>query len=124
MDKKQQFKEFVKSHPELIQFTKNGSMTWQKFYEIYDIYGEEASVWDDYFKNENRSSSEVAAAASGIGFADVMNWLKKVDLENVRSGIGNIQKVVGVLQDFTKKDEPSSKKDEYRPRPLYRNFED
>ena len=23
-------------------------MTWQKFYELYDMYGEESTVWDEY----------------------------------------------------------------------------
>ena len=30
MSNKEEFKLFVKSHPELISFVKNGEMTWQK----------------------------------------------------------------------------------------------
>lgn len=122
MAKKEEFKEFVKKHPELIGHIKNGSMSWQKFYEIYDMYGEEDNVWNEYFQSNTKSAVE--GAASSIGLAEVFNWLKKIDLDNVRSGIGNIQKVVGVLQDFTKKDDKPTNTEEYRPRPLYRNFED
>ena len=39
MSKKEEFKEFVKTKPELIRHIEDGSMTWQKYYEIYDIYG-------------------------------------------------------------------------------------
>ena len=39
MDKKEEFKIFARKHPELVSFVKDKSMTWQKFYEIYDIYG-------------------------------------------------------------------------------------
>ena len=35
------FKSFVKKNPKLITFVKNGSMSWQKFYELYDLYGED-----------------------------------------------------------------------------------
>ena len=35
------FKSFVKKNPNLISYVRNGNMTWQKFYEIYDLYGEE-----------------------------------------------------------------------------------
>ena len=40
MDTKEKFKDFVKKHPELISYVKNKKMTWQDFYEIYDMYGE------------------------------------------------------------------------------------
>ena len=35
-NKKEQFKNFARIHPELVEYIKNGEMTWQKFYEIYD----------------------------------------------------------------------------------------
>ena len=40
MDKKEAFKSFISTHPELITYVKNKESTWQDFYEIYDIYGE------------------------------------------------------------------------------------
>ena len=46
MDKKTSFKEFVSHHPELITFVKNKESTWQDFYEIYDIYGEDEKAWN------------------------------------------------------------------------------
>lgn len=42
MDKKEEFKLFAKKHPELINYLDNHKdMSWQKLYEIYDIYGED-----------------------------------------------------------------------------------
>ena len=35
---KENFKIFAKNHPELLDYIKSGEMTWQKFYEIYDLY--------------------------------------------------------------------------------------
>lgn len=119
MGKIVEFKEFVKEHPKLISYVKKGDMTWQKFYEIYDIYGSESDAWKEYL------SSGVAAAAattSAFGMADLMNWIKNVDLDKMQEGINSVQRVVGVLQDFGGKEE--TKKPEYKPRPLYKHFED
>ena len=42
------FKRFVKSNPHFATYIKDGSMTWQKFYELYDMYGENSKVWDEF----------------------------------------------------------------------------
>mgnify|MGYP004646282815 CR=1 FL=1 len=122
MDKKVEFKNFVKQNPRLIKFVKNGEMTWQKFYEIYDMYGTESSVWDSYLKDVAVGAA-AATAASSLSFNDVINWVKGIDLDSVQSGINNIQRVVGMVQDFSKKDTKSTK-EEYKPRPVYKHFED
>ena len=48
MNNKEAFKAFARRHPELVTHIKSGNMTWQKFYEIYDIYGEDESAWSNY----------------------------------------------------------------------------
>ena len=116
------FKQFVKKNPRLIKYVQNGETTWQKFYEIYDLYGEEESAWKDYLTPEVKAAA--TAAATGIGFNEVLNWLKNIDLASVQTGVSNIQRVVGVLQDFSSKDSSPKPKEEYKPRPLYKHFED
>ena len=39
MSKKDDFKEFASKNPSLAKYIENGEMSWQKFYELYDIYG-------------------------------------------------------------------------------------
>lgn len=125
MDKKEAFKVFVRENPSLMRFIKNGEMTWQKFFEMYDMYGTDNSVWNDYLKDAVTTSAATAVAASApsISFNDVVNWVKGIDLDSVQSGINNIQRVVGMVQDFAKKDS-KVEKEEYRPRPVYKHFED
>ena len=120
---KEEFKQFVSSHPELIKFVNNGNMTWQKFYEMYDMYGTDDSVWSTYLKDAVTTGVAATTAASAFSFNDVINWVKGIDLDSVQSGINNIQRVVGMVQDFTKKD-ATPKKEEYKPRPIYKHFED
>ena len=45
---KETFKEFIRNKPELINHVNNGTMTWQKFYELYDLYGEDDNIWKQY----------------------------------------------------------------------------
>lgn len=116
MDKKDNFKAFVKQNPKLINYVNNGNMTWQKFYEMYDMYGEDKDAWNDYL------GVGVAAATTGVAMTDLVTWLKNIDLDGFQSGINSIQRVLGVVQDLTGKG--STKKEEYKPRPVYKHFED
>ena len=129
--KKEEFKEFVKKNPKLIKYVKNNEMTWQKFYEMYDIYGEDENIWKDYIRKtdsiENRNISEEKAqkGITGLTLSEVVNWFKNVDLDGLQEGIGNVQRVLGVVQDFSKKDSSNNTaKQAYKPRPLYKHFED
>ena len=125
--KKEEFKSFVQKNPKLISYVKNNEMTWQKFYEMYDLYGDSNDAWKEYIntkieeKNENiKTVGKVGLA--GLTLSEVVNWIKGVDLDNLQEGIGNVQRVLGVMQDFTKKDK--LEKPPYKPRPLYKHFED
>ena len=126
--KKEEFKEFVKNNPKLVTYVKNNEMTWQKFYEMYDLYGESNDIWKDYIEKNNiqeqqeRVEKNIKTGVSGLALNQVVNWLKNVDLDGLQEGIGNVQRVLGVMQDFTKKDKVDQPT--YKPRPLYKHFED
>ena len=131
--KKEEFKEFVRNNPKLVKFVNNNEMTWQKFYEMYDLYGEEENIWKDYIGeseqqiNTNKTTVEKVAKTGigGLSLSEVVNWFKNVDLDGIQEGIGNVQRVLGVVQDFSKKDNGrSDTKTTYKPRPLYKHFED
>lgn len=124
MAKKDEFKEFVRKNPKLISYVKKGEMDWQKFYEIYDLYGEEETAWKDYLSQEEPVKSAAAGVATGLGFSDIINFIKNIDLDSVQEGVNSVQRVLGVIQDFNGKDTSSPKKEEYKPRPLYKHFED
>ena len=34
-------------------------MTWQKFYEIYDLYGEDDSIWNDFKDNDTVNDNNI-----------------------------------------------------------------
>ena len=109
MNKVDEFKMFVKNNPNLSTFVNEGSMTWQKFYEMFDLYGASNSVWDKYIKKEVKTS-------------DVLTWLKNIDIDKVEENINSIRRVLSVLSDVGKTND--SEASSYTPRPLYRHFED
>lgn len=115
MDTKEKFKDFVKKNPVLLKHVKNGDMTWQKFYEIYDMYGEDENAWNDYLK-------PVAAATTTATTFDLMGFLKSLDLDSIQNGVNSMQRVLGLLQDMTTN--KTTENEPRKPRPLYKHFED
>lgn len=110
MEKLESFKLFVKSNPKLLRFVKDGSNTWQGFYELFDLYGEDDFVWDEYLKE-----TEI--------ISDKVDDTKKFDMTSLENGMNSLQRVVGLISELTSKDKVSSE-DVYKPRPLYKHFED
>ena len=123
MSNKEEFKLFVKSHPELIRYVKNGEMTWQKFYETYSLYGKEKDVWNKYFSNNEEIKENTNEKKENVSITDVIDMVKKVDLNSVQKNITNISKALGIVQSLITKDEVNTT-ESYTPRPLYKKFED
>ena len=114
---KEDFKKFVQTKPELASYIEDNSMTWQKFYELYDMYGEDENAWKDYITKEK----VVEAASTATATAGFLTWLKSLDLDSIQNGVQSVQRVLSVLGDFGTKE---TKKEEYKPRPMYKHFED
>ena len=120
MNKKEQFKIFIKNHPELINYIKNKEMTWQQFYEIYDIYGEDEETWNKYILN-NSNNSNVSNSINSI-----KDLVKGIDLDTIHKHIGTAQKALGVIEELTNKGASNiaDLKGPISPRPLTKFFED
>ena len=116
MTKKEEFKEFVKKNPKLVNYIKDGSSSWQKFYEIYDLYGDDKDAWKEYLPL-------ASATTTTVGISDFMNWFKNIDLDTFQNGVSSLQRVLGVFQDLSGKEEKKPT-EEYKPRPMYKHFED
>lgn len=119
MDIKEKFKDFVRQNPVLLTHVKDGNMTWQKFYEIYDIYGEDENAWKDYLTVDATAATTTAAASS----FDLMGFLKNLDLDSIQNGVNSMQRVLGLLQDMSS-GKSNNTETPRKPRPLYKHFED
>ena len=117
MKKIDDFKLFVKNNPHLITYVRNNAMSWQKFYELYDMYGESSSIWNEYKDNPTSSKK------SSTTLNDVINLAKNIDVDKLQDGVNSLSKAVGLFSDlFASKS--SNKVDTYKPRAIYRKFED
>ena len=114
--KTDEFKEFVKSKPELIKYVQSGEMTWQKFYELFDLYGTDDNIWNKYVLHEKNDS-----------ISKITDIVKNVDLDSIKNHIGTAQKAIDLVSGLTSKDASTVEsiiKGPISPRPLNKFFED
>lgn len=119
------FKAFVKKKPYLIKYVKNNESTWQEFYEIYSLYGENEDVWSKYVDiSDNKDNSNSSSSnSSSKGLSDLVNLAKNIDVDKVQNGISSLQKAISLFGDLLIKKDTGTKST-YTPRPLYKSFED
>lgn len=124
---KETFKNFVRSHPELANHVMKKNASWQQFYELYDLYGENNSVWNDYIKTTSPTTETVASSKNTRenAMGELIKMVKNVDLNSVQKTVGNLQKTIGLLQDLgIGAGSAAIAEKPYEPRPMYRYFED
>lgn len=112
MDKKEEFKEFARKHPELIDYVNNNKdMSWQKLYEVYDIYGEDDKTWEPYLKGKNSSLTDI---------------VKNLDVKTIQEHVNNAQKALNIIQELTTKGASNLEnlKGPLSPRPITKFFGD
>ena len=123
MEKIDSFKEFVRNNNYLINYTKNGTKTWQDLYEIYDLYGEDSDAWNKYLNEDTRNTTQSTTPKSPNYIEEIVRMAKNIDMDKVQEGITSLQKTLGLFGDlFASKTSSNTKK--YNPRPLYRRFDD
>ena len=124
MSKKDLFKAFVRSNPNLVNYVSSGEYTWQKFYEMYDIYGENSNIWDKFKEvGDVQNIIDKVTPKTTVGdtsLKDLFNMIKKIDLDSVKKGTEGLQKAITLFQDIAKPSTSST----YQARPLYQHFED
>ena len=117
---KDSFKSFVRKYPSLMSFVNNKEKTWQEFYEMYELYGENSNVWNKYiYKTSNIRSSTLKPEEA---VKELVTMIKGIDLASIQKGITNVQKTISLVQDLG----IGSSKDisNYEARPTFRHLDD
>ena len=110
---REDFKNFVNNHKELIKYVNTDKMTWQKFYDMYSLYGENSDVWNEYFSKEDNKSN--------ISLKNILDSLKNLDADEVQKNINSLNKILSLISTLVSKDKEEPV---YEPMPLYKKFED
>ena len=108
MDRKSEFKEFVKKYPSFASYVQNKNTTWQELYELWDMYGDDDKVFSRY-------------KTVGTDLNNVINGIKNINMDSVKKNLNSIEKGIKLLQDFVKKEDTVPT---YEPRPIFKRFED
>ena len=61
MTKIDNFKSFVRRNPNLITYVREKNTSWQEFYELYDLYGEDPTIWNKYLNKEEKRAAQPGA---------------------------------------------------------------
>ena len=97
-------------------------MSWQKFYEMYDIYGDDDRSWSKYI-----NSSVSNSTTSTPDFSSLPKIIQNIDMNSIQQHINTAQKALGVIQELTTKNSVTPKdiiKGPTTARPINKFFED
>ena len=94
VSKKEEFKSFAKENKHLIKLVNDGSTTWQKLYETYDIYGSDDKVWEQY----KTTKKETTKTTDGV--KNILNNIKNIDMDKLEENITGIQKALDFLEEI------------------------
>lgn len=115
---KEEFKLFVQKNPQLASYVTSKKMTWQQFYEIYDLYGENNSIWNNFKKEENTSSNNTNLITV---IKELFNQIKGIDLTGVQKTLISLDKAIEAFKGFNSNNEVSN---DFVERAKYKYFED
>ncbi len=109
-----EFKKFVKANPHLIKYVTDKKMTWQQFYEIYDLYGKDDNIWND-FKDNSSSDNNIMNTIKNI-----VNLAKGIDLNSIRKALTTLDRAIETFKGLNDDNDNNS----YEERPKNKYFED
>lgn len=88
----EQFKQFVKKHPKIIQEVRKGKKTWKQFYEDWYLFGEEDEIWNEYKEREKQATDSPPLITK------ILSALKNMDANEMQQHIVSVQEAITAIQ--------------------------
>jgi len=92
----EQFKQFVKENPKILQEVRSGRSTLQELYEEWYLLGAEDSKWDPYKETEGNQSA--AEATKQDWMTNLLGTVKKMDVNQLQGVMQNLSTALGAVQ--------------------------
>lgn len=125
MNKIDEFKEFVKNNPFLLDKIRNKETTWQSMYETYDIYGKEHVMFKTQTTANIPPQPKPANLFSTDGINNALKAFQGIDMNQVSSNLEGVKKFIGAFQEITKSDAKTpAKVPSYLKKSNYRRYND
>lgn len=109
------FKSFVRQRPSLANFVNNKEKTWQDFYEMYELYGENSEVWNKYVRDSINKP---------VTIKDLFGLFKNIDIGEVQESISSLQKGIGYIENLVKTKERDVPKPSSYDGRMYKYYDD
>ena len=122
--KKDEFKQFVKANPFLINIINKTNKTWQDLFEFYDLYEDDEESWNKLLESLNTTKDTNTTYNSNNRLEELIKMAKNIDVDKVQEGITSLQKTITLFGDLFLSKNNNTNTPNYNPRPLYRRFED
>lgn len=94
----QQFKEFVKNHPKLVQEVRKGHKEWQEVFEDWYLLGENDVIWKQYKDTVEQNKDEKKDEKKVDFMAQMLSAVKKMDANTVNHHISNMSSTISTIQ--------------------------
>jgi hypothetical protein len=92
----EQFKQFVRENPKILQEVRSGRRTLQELYEDWYLLGEEDSKWAPYRETEGNQST--AEATKQDWMTNLLGTVKKMDVNQLQGVMQNLSTALGAVQ--------------------------
>ncbi|MCE7794728.1 YlbD family protein [Salipaludibacillus sp. CUR1] len=97
------FKTFVRENPHVLRDVKSGDKKLQDLFEEWMLFGEEDEIWSTYKNKEDsekEKDSDNPEGNSSESEMDVLNMLKKMNLNDIQHHLSQFSTVVGSIQEL------------------------
>ncbi|WP_243386693.1 YlbD family protein [Bacillus kexueae] len=91
----QQFKEFVKEHPKLIETVRKGEKDWKEVFEDWRLLGNDDPIWSKYKTEEIDEQID-----KGSFFTTLLSSVKNMDANQINENLYKMNNAISSIQDF------------------------
>jgi Putative coat protein len=112
----QEFKTFIKKHPNLIQEVRKGNKNWQELYEDWYLLGEDDEIWKPY-KTEEEKETKTKKENKSDFMSQIINSVKKIDVNEIEHHIANVNNAISTIQNLLSQFQGVQPKNQQADRP-------